>query len=431
MADTRDDIIEDIPLLRLELLAQVGDLQDVMRSKDIPFGLVENEMLSSTLQLRPDERQVAGLRRLIARLHTMVTRHDNADSIAAAPVKAQRVSQVSASPVSVSVSGSPMTASAVSSISQLSVSGSPMSRAMTASADSVSGSSPMEACLHVPKRRRTERRTLPESAARHDDAGTADSPFVRKIDPRIRSQMESFVRFAIPHIVSLASCRRRRLAMDELIEDYKASLPDGADLPNVHAFFKSNYITMHELKNAAKNVDSVDAIEQGLASIGKNKINYSSMSLQRSLELRPECPCIKWCMEFCTRNATRERRLTRPMLEAAWKQAPQYDAERSQMNTLFSQGVLNMQKINTFANSLLRHPADAESATKRRQRRGNSGHRESDESGGGPGAAGRRDSEISEAPDARLPSARKAASLARKNLTRPFAALCVAETGSI
>ena len=70
MAHTQDDIIEDIPMLRglrLELLAQVGDLQDVMRSKNIPFSRVENEMLSTALQLRPDERQVAGLRRLLVR----------------------------------------------------------------------------------------------------------------------------------------------------------------------------------------------------------------------------------------------------------------------------------------------------------------------------------------------------------------------------
>ena len=85
MAHTQDDIIEDIPLLRLELLAQLGDIQDVMRSKNIPFSRVENEMLSTALQLRPDERQVAGLPRLVVRLDTMVTRHDDAERCRASP----------------------------------------------------------------------------------------------------------------------------------------------------------------------------------------------------------------------------------------------------------------------------------------------------------------------------------------------------------
>jgi hypothetical protein len=330
MAHTQDDIIEDIPWLRLELLAQVGDLQDVMRSEDIPFGRVENEMLSAALQLRPDERQVAGLPRLVVRLDTMVTRHDDAEARRICQVQAHQVSQFS-------VSGSPSAASTRSN------------------------------CLHAPKRR-----ALPR--ARGADDGTTDSPFLREIDPRVRPQIESFARFAVPH---LRQSTVRRLAMYDLIAEYKESLAAEAQQPDVHAFFKNNYITMQDLKNAATSHDSVqDALVQGLASIGRHKFNYGSLSLQRCLELKPDCPCIKWCMEFCTRNADAppgNHKLTRPQLEAHWKAAPEYVPETNQIRTLFSQGVLNMKKIVSFMDSVRRRPPGCgfESGSKKRRRGGN------------------------------------------------------------
>ena len=101
MAHTQDNIIEDIPLVCIDLLAQLADKQEEMRSKNIPLSRIEDEeWLSSSLRLPPDGRQVAALRRLLLWLETMVTKHVEYDVAArkVCQVQAQQVSQVSDSP---------------------------------------------------------------------------------------------------------------------------------------------------------------------------------------------------------------------------------------------------------------------------------------------------------------------------------------------
>jgi hypothetical protein len=80
---------------------------------------------------------------------------------------------------------------------------------------------------------------------------------------------------------------------------------------------------MRFIKHAAEQND----VEYALAEIGKTRVCYTNLSLQRCLELRPESSVfLKWCISLQERLARDQIKLTKEALMKQWKKPPEFDA---------------------------------------------------------------------------------------------------------
>jgi hypothetical protein len=261
----------NVAIERLELLDQLEDKLEEMRSKKIALTPVEQAMFSSILELPPDRQVITQLRRFIQRMERKLSEM-SVQTVPAAQ-KATTSASCNVAGACAAVAAAPAT--------------NPSSRTS-------GGSSHRQA---LKRRQQEEDSEHPENVGQEEDSehpenvgaagarraphgsGTFASPdslAVRKIRPPRdslpvrgmsmiqRQQTEHFIRFAVPFVHEKRGTGR--LVQMDLVTTYAvANATDGGKeevLARVNTIFRNSLVTMRSIQDAVMRNDAESAIEE-------------------------------------------------------------------------------------------------------------------------------------------------------------------------
>jgi metal-sulfur cluster biosynthetic enzyme len=111
----------------------------------------------------------------------------------------------------------------------------------------------------------------------------------------------------------------------------------------VNQFFRNSLVTMRCIQAAATNND----VESAVAEIGRTRVHYADVSLERCMELRPELSVfLQWCIGLRDRSARDRTRVSWKALTEQWISAPAFDPSIN-VKSISSMGIVTASKINT------------------------------------------------------------------------------------
>ena len=111
----------------------------------------------------------------------------------------------------------------------------------------------------------------------------------------------------------------------------------------VFTFFRNCLVTMRSIKHAAENND----VEYALAEIGRTRVHYANVSLERCMELRPELSVLlQWCISLRDRSARDHTQVSWKTLMEQWNAAPGLDLGIN-VKSLSSMGIVTINTMNT------------------------------------------------------------------------------------
>jgi hypothetical protein len=132
----------------------------------------------------------------------------------------------------------------------------------------------------------------------------------------------------------------------DLVTAYSAAYETETDeevSARVITFFRNSLVTMRSIKHAAENND----VEYALAEIGRTRVHYANVSLERCMELRPELSVfLQWCISLRDRSAREHTQVSWKTLMEQWNAAPGFDPGIN-VKSLSSMGIFAINKMNT------------------------------------------------------------------------------------
>ena len=185
-----------------------------------------------------------------------------------------------------------------------------------------------------------------------------------------REQAEAFVRFAVPYIRDEIRQDRCLPAKRALMTSYSGRHPERYAI--VNALFRQCSISMQILTSAAQTSGASEAecVEMALSNIGRGRRNYSNVSLERMLELRPDLSVVlNWSIRFCVELGRAGVNPSRTLFETRWSKSIECkESLPCNVPSLFSTGILGMQKFKQVADEA--RAVAARQASKARAGRG-------------------------------------------------------------